>query len=102
LIFKSFTYCFGCADILGDWQGGGYDSGYTQGRIQNGKMSRHFQLEANMTLSGAAADRRLPMSTANQKQALVHIYNIVTGSSVFRQKFKSEVTKAAQQLKSAV
>jgi molybdopterin-containing oxidoreductase family iron-sulfur binding subunit len=37
-------------------------------------MSRHFQLEANMTLSGAAADRRLPMSTANQKQALVHIY----------------------------
>jgi molybdopterin-containing oxidoreductase family iron-sulfur binding subunit len=38
-----------------------------------------------MTLSGAAADRRLPMSTANQKQALVHIYNIVTGSSVFRQ-----------------
>jgi molybdopterin-containing oxidoreductase family iron-sulfur binding subunit len=29
-----------------------------------------------MTLSGAAADRRLPMSTANQKQAL-HIYNIV-------------------------
>jgi molybdopterin-containing oxidoreductase family iron-sulfur binding subunit len=29
-----------------------------------------------MTLSGAAADRRLPMSTANQKQALVHIYNM--------------------------
>jgi molybdopterin-containing oxidoreductase family iron-sulfur binding subunit len=57
-----------------------------------------------MTLSGAAADRRLPMSTANQKQALVHIYNIVTGSSVavsLDNKFKSEVTKAAQQLKSA-
>jgi molybdopterin-containing oxidoreductase family iron-sulfur binding subunit len=35
-------------------------------------MSRHFQLEANMTLSGAA-DKRLPMSTANQKQALVYI-----------------------------
>jgi molybdopterin-containing oxidoreductase family iron-sulfur binding subunit len=42
-------------------------------------MSRHFQLEAN-TRCLAAADRRLPMSTANQKQALVHIYNIVTGS----------------------
>jgi molybdopterin-containing oxidoreductase family iron-sulfur binding subunit len=36
-------------------------------------MSRHFQLEANMTLSGAAADKRLAMSTANQKQALVYI-----------------------------
>jgi len=93
------------ADFLGDWQGGGYDSGYTQGRVpKNGKMSRHFQLEANMTLSGAAADKRLPMSTANQKQALVHIYNIVTGSAVavsLEEKFKSEVTKAAQQLKSA-
>jgi molybdopterin-containing oxidoreductase family iron-sulfur binding subunit len=46
------------ADFLGDWQGGGYDSGYTQGRVpKNGKMSRHFQLESNMTLSCAAADK---------------------------------------------
>ena len=93
------------ADFLGDWQGGGYDSGYAQGRIpKSGKMSRHFQLEANMTLSGAAADRRLAMSTANQKQALIHIYNVVTGSSVavsLDEKFKSEVNKAAQQLKAA-
>jgi MoCo/4Fe-4S cofactor protein with predicted Tat translocation signal len=93
------------ADFLGDWQGGGYDSGYTQGRVpKNGKMSRHIQLEANMTLSGAAADKRLAMSTANQKQALVHIYNIVTGSSAsvnLDAKFKSEVTKAAQQLKAS-
>lgn len=93
------------ADFLGDWQGGGYDSGYAQGRIpKSGKMSRHFQLEANMTLSGAAADKRLAMSTANQKQALIHIYNVVTGSSVavsLDEKFKSEVNKAAQQLKAA-
>nr|WP_315132571.1 TAT-variant-translocated molybdopterin oxidoreductase [uncultured Flavobacterium sp.] len=91
------------ADFLGDWQGGGYDSGYAQGRIpKNGKMSRHFQLEANMTLSGAAADKRLAMSTANQKQALVHIYNVLTGSAVsvnLDDKFKAEVNKAAQQLK---
>ncbi|MDI1305647.1 MAG: TAT-variant-translocated molybdopterin oxidoreductase, partial [bacterium] len=93
------------ADFLGDWQGGGYDSGYAQGRIpKNGKMSRHFQLESNMTLSGAAADKRLAMSTANQKQALIHIYNVITGSSVavsLDDKFKSEVNKVAQQLKAA-
>ncbi|GGA78947.1 quinol:cytochrome C oxidoreductase [Flavobacterium palustre] len=93
------------ADFLGDWQGGGYDAGYAQGRVpKNGKMSRHFQLEANMTLSGAAADKRLPMSVANQKQALVLIYNIVTGSSVavnLAPELKAEVTKAAQQLKAA-
>jgi len=93
------------ADFLGDWQGGSYDSGYAQGRIpKSGKMSRHFQLEANMTLSGAAADKRVAMSTANQKQALVLIYNTVVGASVpvnLEAKFKAEVTKAAQQLKSA-
>ncbi|WP_366186542.1 TAT-variant-translocated molybdopterin oxidoreductase [Flavobacterium ovatum] len=93
------------ADFLGDWQGGGYDSGYAQGRIpKNGKMSRHFQLEANMTLSGAAADKRLAMSTAVQKQALVHIYNVVTGASAavnLEVSVKDEVTKAAKQLKMA-
>lgn len=92
------------ADFLGDWQGGGYDKGYTQGRIpQNGKMSRHFQIESNMTLSGAAADVRVPMTTAQQKQALVKIYNVVTGNSVSATKIVGEdaVMKAAQQLKAA-
>ncbi|WP_456315721.1 TAT-variant-translocated molybdopterin oxidoreductase [Pseudomonas shirazensis] len=93
------------ADFLGDWQGGGYDAGYAQGRIpQNGKMSRHFQFESNMTLSGAAADKRVPMTTADQKQALVQIYNIVAGASVpvsLEGAFKSEVVKAAQQLRAA-
>ncbi|MBA4277190.1 TAT-variant-translocated molybdopterin oxidoreductase [Flavobacterium sp.] len=97
------------ADFLGDWQGGSYDSGYAKGRIPQGpkgnqKISRHFQFEANMTLSGAAADKRVAMSTANQKQALVHIYNVVVGASVpvaLDAKFKAEVTKAAQQLKVA-
>ena len=93
------------ADFLGDWQGGNYDSGYAQGRIpKNGKMSRHYQLEANMTLSGAAADKRIPMSTANQKQALVKIYNAITNSAVatsIDKSFDAEVVKVAQQLKAA-
>lgn len=93
------------ADFLGDWQGGGYDAGYAKGRIpQNGKMSRHFQFESNMTLSGAAADKRVPMTIADQKQALVQIYNIVAGASVavtLDGNFKAEVVKAAQQLKAA-
>ncbi len=89
------------ADFLGDWQGGGFDAGYAQGRIpQNGKMSKHFQFEANMTLSGAAADKRVPMTVANQKQALVQIYNVITGASVSAAN-NPEVAKAAQQLKAA-
>ncbi|BFM43552.1 TAT-variant-translocated molybdopterin oxidoreductase [Flavobacterium sp. CFS9] len=93
------------ADFLGDWQGGGYDGGYAKGRIpQNGKMSRHFQFESNMTLSGAAADKRVPMTTAVQRQALVQIYNIIAGAAVpvtLDAAYKAEVVKAAQQLKAA-
>ena len=93
------------ADFLGDWQGGGYDAGYAQGRIpRNGKMSKHIQFEANMTLAGAAADKRVAMTVAQQKLALVHIYNVVTGANVavsLDKKFEAEVNKAAQQLKAA-
>ncbi len=92
------------ADFLGDWQGGGFDSGYAQGRIpQAGKMSKHYQFEANMTLSGAAADKRVAMKISDQKLALVKIYNIITGSSTATGKIANEeiVIKAAQQLKSA-
>ena len=92
------------ADFLGDWQGGGFDTGYAKGRIpQAGKMSKHFQFEANMTLSGAAADKRVPMTEANQKQALVKIYNAITNSAVSTKKIDAEdvIMKAAQQLKAA-
>ncbi len=92
------------ADFLGDWQGGGFDAGYAKGRIpQVGKMSKHFQFESNMTLSGAAADKRVPMTVAHQKQVLVKIYNAITGASVATGKVDSEelVIKAVQQLKAA-
>jgi len=92
------------ADFLGDWQGGGFDSGYAKGRVpKNGKMSKHIQLESNMSLSGANADKRIPLTTTDQKHALVKIYNIITGASVGTQKIAREedVMKAAQQLKSA-
>ena len=93
------------ADFLGDWQGGGFDSGYAKVRVPNqGKMTKHFQFEANMTLSGAAADKRVPMSSYNQKQALVKIYNIVTGNSfptTLSKENDAVVTKAALQLKAA-
>ena len=92
------------ADILGDWQGGNYNGGYAQGRIpKNGKMSRHYQFEANMTLSGAAADKRVPMTAAHQKQALVSIYNTITNSGIATTKTANDaaVQKAAQQLKAA-
>ena len=92
------------ADFLGDWQGGGFDGGYAKGRVpKNGVMSKHIQLESNMSLSGANADKRIPLTVTDQKQALVKIYNLITGASVATQKISQEndVVKAAQQLKAA-
>ncbi len=93
------------ADFLGDWQGGGFDSSYAKGRIpKNGKMSKHIQIEANMSLAGAKADKRIPLTIANQKQALVKLYNAISGASVGTSKidkYEAEVLKAAQQLKAA-
>ncbi|MBP6074372.1 MAG: TAT-variant-translocated molybdopterin oxidoreductase, partial [Flavobacterium sp.] len=93
------------ADFLGDWQGGGFDAGYAQGRIpKNGMMSKHIQMEANMSLAGANADVRIPLNIAAQKQALVKIYNIITGAAVSTSKidkYEEAVVKAAKQLKAA-
>ena len=71
------------ADLIGDWQGGGHAPGYVKTRVPikkngNAKMSTHFQFEANMTLSGAAADKRVPMSAAQQKQVLAALYSELT------------------------
>lgn len=87
------------ADFLGDWQGGGYDASYAKGRIpKNGKMSKHIQIEANMSLAGANADKRIPMTVSQQKQALADLYNAVVGGAIPK---NAEVAKAAKQLKSA-
>ena len=92
------------ADFLGDWQGGGYDSAYAEKRIpKNGVMSKHIQIEANMSLSGANADVRLPLSVADQKAALVKLYNVIAGGSVSAATtaYDEAIVKAAKQVKAA-
>lgn len=71
------------ADFLADWQGGGYDSAYAKKRVpKNGKMSRHIHLESNMSLSGANADRRVPLKPSQLKVALAKLYGKLNGSTV--------------------
>ncbi|WP_282049200.1 TAT-variant-translocated molybdopterin oxidoreductase [Maribacter aquivivus] len=71
------------ADFIADWQGGGYDAGYSRGRVpKNGKMSRHVQLEANMSLTGANADKRVAMKPSAQKVVLAKLYGKLNGTSV--------------------
>jgi molybdopterin-containing oxidoreductase family iron-sulfur binding subunit len=70
------------ADFLGDFHGG-FEKKYTQGRKpENGKMSYHVQLESNMSLTGANADKRLVVKPSDQVFALLNLYNAITGSKV--------------------
>lgn len=88
------------ADFLGDWQGGGYEAGYAQGRIpKNGKMSRHIQFESNMTLSGANADVRVPCTYEDQQK----IVTALTGGSAsgLPEHLTAAVNKAKAHLKKA-
>ncbi|CAM4213182.1 TAT-variant-translocated molybdopterin oxidoreductase [Gillisia hiemivivida] len=93
------------ADFLGDWQGGGYDAGYAKTRIpENGKMSRHIQFESNMSLSGANADKRIPVTPAQQRAVLAALYGYIAGgssSSDLPGKIDDAVVKAASQLRKA-
>jgi molybdopterin-containing oxidoreductase family iron-sulfur binding subunit len=93
------------ADFLGDWQGGGYDAGYARGRVPHqGKMSRHVQFESNMTLAGAAADKRVPVTPTQQKLILAYIYGKITGASVsvaLEGNIKIEADNAVKQLSAA-
>ena len=70
------------ADFLGDWQGGGFSKGYAKNRVpKNGKMSKHYQIEANMSLSGANADVRIPLKPSTQIKALLKIYENISGEN---------------------
>ncbi|WP_274473946.1 TAT-variant-translocated molybdopterin oxidoreductase [Mangrovimonas aestuarii] len=93
------------ADFLGDWQGGGFDSSYAKGRVpEHGKMSRHIQFESNMSLTGANADKRVPLTPSQQKVALAKLYSYVVGGSVSGQlpeNIEDAVRKAAAELKKA-
>ncbi len=87
------------ADFLGDWQGGNFEVGYAKSRVpHHGKMSRHIQFESNMTLTGANADKRYMVKSAEQVQTLVAIYNAVTNGA---KPANENVAKAVSQLKAA-
>ncbi len=89
------------ADFLGDWQGGGYETGYAKGRIpKNGKMSKHIQFEANMTLSGANADKRVP-ATARQQAIVLAALTTNGSTSELPEHIADAVIKANAQLKKA-
>jgi molybdopterin-containing oxidoreductase family iron-sulfur binding subunit len=103
---KAMTIVSIGADFLGDWQGGGFDAGYSKNRIpDHGKMSRHIQFESNMTLTGANADKRVPLTPSEQKLVLARLFSLVTGNNVsvsgLSERVEAALKSAASQLKKA-
>ena len=73
------------ADFLGDWQGGGYEGGYSKGRVPKGNkgkssMSYHVQFESNMSLTGANADKRIPCRQEIMKKIVLEIHSKIFDS----------------------
>ncbi|MDB4402501.1 TAT-variant-translocated molybdopterin oxidoreductase [Algibacter sp.] len=102
---KAMTIVSVGADFLGDWQGGGFDSGYSKNRVpDHGKMSKHVQFESNMSLTGANADKRVPLTPSQQKIVLSKLHSQIVGGSVsgdLPEHIEEAVKKAASQLKKA-
>ena len=93
------------ADFIADWQGG-YEEDYAKGRIptREGKMSKHYQFESNMSLTGANADTRVALKPSQLKVALAKFYGYLTGKNVggeLPERAEAMVKKAADQAKKA-
>jgi len=93
------------ADFLSDWQAGGNEVGYAKSRVpKNGKMSRHIQFEANMSQTGAKADKRVPAKPSQQKAVLAALYGHIVGGgggNKLSAELDDVVVKAARQLRKA-
>jgi MoCo/4Fe-4S cofactor protein with predicted Tat translocation signal len=75
------------ADFLGTWiSGEEFTAQYIANRnhksLKAGKMSRHFQFEAGMSLTGTNADTRVPVKLSEEGPALITLYNTITGNNL--------------------
>ena len=75
------------ADFLGTWLSGEeFTAQYVSNRdhksLKSGKMSRHFQFEAGMSLTGTNADTRVPVKLSEEGPALITLYNAITGNNL--------------------
>lgn len=64
------------ADFLSDWIDVVHEKDYIANRDpKKGSMSRHYQFEANLSLSGANADVRVPVKGSEEAIAVAALYN---------------------------
>lgn len=71
------------ADFLGTWISPvKFHSDYSKNRVpKDGKMSKHYQFESLMSLTGANADVRIPMKMSKVGQHLIALYRELGGAT---------------------
>lgn len=87
------------ADFLGTWLGGKeYATQYSSNRdhkaLEGKKMSRHFQFEAGMSLTGTNADTRIALKPSDEGPALLALYNAITGAALPGDKLEGNANAA--------
>ena len=84
------------ADFLANWMANDYATDYVNGRNpKNGKMSKHYQIETNMSLTGANADKRIQIKPSEQGYLISSLLDGISGKS-----FDKRLTKIVSALKS--
>ncbi|MGC6490625.1 MAG: TAT-variant-translocated molybdopterin oxidoreductase [Flavobacteriales bacterium] len=82
------------ADFLASWLNIGFEKQYTNNRNPKaGKMSRHFQIETNMSLTGSNADVRIPVKPTEKLRLLENLYNALNGNAAIDSKLKDILTE---------
>ncbi|MDB4107748.1 TAT-variant-translocated molybdopterin oxidoreductase [Bacteroidia bacterium] len=93
------------ADFLGTWISPiKFHSDYSKNRVpKDGKMSKHYQFESLMSLTGANADVRVPMKMSNVGQHLIALYRELGGATAETgmEVAGNNIRQAAAELKAA-
>ena len=103
---KAMTIVSFDADFLGTWISPiEYARDYAKNRkitdLRNAKMSRHYQVESNMSLTGSNADNRILVKPSEQGAAIVALYNELSGNSggpKLNEKATAAIKKVAREL----
>ena len=71
------------ADFLANWMANEYATDYVKGRNpKSGKMSKHYQIETNLSLSGANADNRIRIKPSEQGFLISSLYDGIQGKNI--------------------
>ncbi|MCT4664695.1 MAG: TAT-variant-translocated molybdopterin oxidoreductase [Flavobacteriales bacterium] len=87
------------ADFIQDWTENEFGADYAKGRNpESGRMNKHYQFEANMSLTGSNADYRFPIKPSQEGLLLLNLYNMLA-QKAGAQTYSSKKSNLDEQLK---